>query len=133
MYTNRITFFKDPASYADMFIILSVGLICFQTDPFQPNDDLSHLDQSQKDVVKTWLPDNINSTTTITLSKWQFHAATVGVFVTWIQMTLAIGKVPRFGKYIQMFKRVASGFLNVLFAYMFILVAFLCSFAILFR
>ena len=43
-----------------------------------------------------------------------------------------LAKVPRFGKYIEMFTSVSMTFLNLLFAFVFFLIAFTLSFYILY-
>ena len=43
-----------------------------------------------------------------------------------------IGKVPRFGKYVEMFKNVSKTFLNFFIAYIFLFISFAVSFFILF-
>jgi len=58
--------------------------------------------------------------------------AAIGVLAVWCDMMLHIGRVPKFGKYVQMFLTVSTGVLNFLIAYIFLLVAFWCSFLILF-
>merc|ERR1740139_1499127 len=35
--------------------------------------------------------------------QFQFHVAAIGVLAVWSEMMLHIGRVPRFGKYVQMF------------------------------
>ena len=35
---------------------------------------------------------------------WQFHMAAAGSFLSWLQMMFLIGKLPKFGKYVQMFR-----------------------------
>ena len=63
--------------YNDIIIIISVILISFHTNPFN---------------------------SPIQLVQWQFHVAAIGVFYTWLQMMFAVGRVPGFGQYVQMFK-----------------------------
>jgi len=48
-------------------------------------------------------------------------------------MMVLIGKLPRFGKYVQMFRTVASSVITLLVAYLPLLVAFMASFMIIFR
>ena len=40
----------------------------------------------------------------IQVELWQFHVAAWACFFTWLQMMVLIGKLPRFGKYVQMFR-----------------------------
>jgi hypothetical protein len=43
-----------------------------------------------------------------------------------------IGKVPRFGKYVEMFRNVSKTFLNFFVSYVFLFISFAVSFFILF-
>ena len=64
-------------SYIDMALIISFPLISFHSDPFSDG---------------------------IMIAQWQFHIAAIGCFLAWLQMMFLIGKLPRFGKYVQMFR-----------------------------
>jgi len=64
--------------------------------------------------------------------RWQYHACGFGVFLTWLLQMFLIGKVPRFGKYVEMFKNVSTTFSNFFVAYIFLFVSFAVSFFILF-
>ena len=37
------------------------------------------------------------------LQRWQYHVSSITCFLFWAEMMYLIGKVPRFGKYVQMF------------------------------
>lgn len=63
---------------------------------------------------------------------WQFHAAGVGVLITWILQMFLIGKVPRFGKYVQMLMNVGWSFFNFFVAYFTLIVGFSLAFVVLF-
>ena len=75
--TTTKRYFGKWDSYIDIVLILSFFLISFHGDPF-------------KDKIYIGL--------------WQFHVAAIGWFLTWLQMMFYIGKLPRFGKYVQMFR-----------------------------
>ena len=59
-------------------------------------------------------------------------AAGVGVLVTWILQMFLIGKVPRFGKYVQMLMNVGWSFFNFFVAYSSLILGFSLAFVILF-
>ena len=44
--------------------------------------------------------------------RWNYHIASLSCLLTWIEMMYLMGKVPRFGKYIQMFWLVLKFKLN---------------------
>ena len=75
--TTTKRYFSQWDSYIDIALIISFPLISIHSNPFS-ND--------------------------IAIARWQFHAAAVGCFLTWLQMMFFIGKLPRFGKYVQMFR-----------------------------
>lgn len=93
-------------SFLNALVILSVLLITFYVNPFQ-NENIS-------------------------VYRWQYHACGFGVFITWLLQMFLIGKVPRFGKYVEMFKTVTKTFSNFFVAYIFLFVSFAVTFYILF-
>ena len=92
-------------SYLDLTLIASFPLISFHSSPWNSS---------------------------VQLQAWQFHAAAIGCFITWLQMMFLIGKLPRFGKYVQMFRAVTLGVLNFMIAWISLIMAFAVSFMILF-
>ena len=90
-------------------IIINVVMVSFHTNP------LSSL-QEWEELV----------------SRWQHHAAAVGVFLVWGELMLMVGRLPTFGIYVQMFTTVAKNFFKFLAAYFCLLVAFALSFCVLF-
>ncbi|KAF4532352.1 hypothetical protein B566_EDAN003656, partial [Ephemera danica] len=66
------------------------------------------------------------------LASWQHHAAAFGMFFTWLELMMLVGRFPIFGLYVQMFTTVARNFAKFLLAYSCLLVAFGLSFAVLF-
>ena len=70
-------YFRKWDSYIDMALIISFPLISVHSNPFSAE---------------------------IVVARWQFHTAAIGCFLTWLQMMFFIGKLPRFGKYVQMFR-----------------------------
>ena len=68
----------------------------------------------------------------INLRRYQYDSAGIGVALMWTRQMYFLAKVPRFGKYIEMFTSVSLTFLNLLFAFIFFLFAFTLSFYILF-
>ena len=63
---------------------------------------------------------------------YQYHAAVIGTWCTWMEMMCLIGRTPRFGVYFEMLHRVSKTFANMFLAYGFIFVAFAVSFYLLF-
>jgi len=63
---------------------------------------------------------------------WQHHVAAVGIFLTWLELMMIVGRFPMFGLYVQMFTTVAINFSKFLLAYCCLLVAFGLSFGVLF-
>ena len=92
-------------SYINIFLILSFFLISFHEDPFEEK---------------------------VSLGLWQFHVAALGCFLTWLQMMFYVGKLPRFGKYVQMFRTVAGGFVDFMVAWISLIMAFAISVMIMF-
>lgn len=104
----RDRYFKEWESILNLMTIITFPLISLHTDPFQ----------EEKSEV--------------TVSAWQFHAAGIGVFITWVLQLFLIGKVPKFGKYVQMLMNVGWSFFNFFVAYSSLLIGFALSFVILF-
>ena len=102
---NIKRYWENPESIIDILLIFSFPFISFHQDPWS-------------DIV--------------TMKGWQFQLAAVGCFLTWIQMMFFIGKMQRFGKYVQMFKTVTFSVLQFMFAWLFLLLAFIFAFVILF-
>ncbi|XP_066996921.2 transient receptor potential channel pyrexia-like [Anabrus simplex] len=63
---------------------------------------------------------------------WQHHVAAIGIFLTWVELMMLVGRFPMFGLYVQMFTTVAVNFAKFLLAYCCLLVAFSLSFGVLF-
>ena len=103
-----IRYFRDYESVLNFLVVTSFMLVSFHSNPFD------------------------FSTRTITVKRWQFHASGVGVFTTWLLQMLLIGRVPRFGKYVEMFMNVTKTFFNFFVAYVFLFISFALSFYILF-
>ena len=101
---NIFRYFKEWESCLNLLTIITFPLISFHSSP----------------------------TSSSSFSAWQFHAAGLGVLITWILQMFLIGKVPRFGKYVQMLSNVGWSFLNFFVAYFALIVGFSLSFVILF-
>lgn len=65
------------------------------------------------------------------IATWQHHVAAIGIFLTWLELLMIVGRFPIFGIYIQMFTTVAVNFSKFLMAYMCLLIAFSLSFGVL--
>lgn len=68
----------------------------------------------------------------LSLYSWQHHVAAIGIFLTWIELMMIVGRFPIFGLYVQMFTTVAINFSKFLVAYLCLLLAFALSFSVLF-
>ena len=84
------TYFKKWDTYIDLSLIISFLFISFHVNPFE---DFS-------------------------MGLWQWHLAALGCFLTWLQMMFYIGKLPRFGKYVQMFRYYTTRICNLNFTSM---------------
>ncbi|KAF5293936.1 hypothetical protein FQA39_LY13641 [Lamprigera yunnana] len=62
---------------------------------------------------------------------WQHHVAAIGIFFTWIELMMIVGRFPIFGLYVQMFTTVSINFSKFLLAYSCLLIAFALSFSVL--
>ena len=40
----------------------------------------------------------------LSLQRWQYHVASIACLFIWLEMLVLVGKIPRFGKYIHMFR-----------------------------
>lgn len=67
-----------------------------------------------------------------TVKSWQHHIAAVGIFLTWLELMMIVGRFPIFGLYVQMFTTVAYNFSKFLCAYLCLLIGFGLSFGVLF-
>ncbi|XP_031337545.1 transient receptor potential channel pyrexia isoform X2 [Photinus pyralis] len=63
---------------------------------------------------------------------WQHHVAAVGIFLTWVELMMIVGRFPIFGLYVQMFTTVSINFSKFLLTYSCLLIAFALSFGVLF-
>ena len=77
MFQNPKLYFRNLDSYIDLSLIISFLFITFYEYPLN-------------DKFEMYL--------------WQWHLSAIGCFLTWLQMMFYIGKLPRFGKYVQMFR-----------------------------
>jgi hypothetical protein len=89
-----------------MLTIVSFPLISFLHDPFHPKG--------------------------IVLFSWQYHVAALGVISVWVLNMFFVGKIPKFGKYVQMLIAVGSNFFNFFVAYFSLVIAFSLCFVVLF-
>ena len=81
IFTNTKDYLSKWDSYIDLILIFSFPLISFHQDPFVEMFEMK---------------------------LWQFHLAALGSFLTWLQMMFHIGKLPKFGKYVQMLRSVKT-------------------------
>ena len=103
-------YFKELESWLHLVTFISFPLISFHNNPF--------------DWTSTIVPE---------LRWWQYHINGFAIFCTWVLQMLIVGKIPRFGIYVEVFKKVAKTFINFATAFFFLLVAFTLSFVVLFQ
>lgn len=101
-------YLKEYESWLNICTSFSFILISFHNNPF------------------AWKENNIE------MGRWQYHVNGIGVFTTWLLQMFLIGRVPRFGLYVEIFKKVSKTFINFFLAFVFLFVAFACSFLALF-
>ena len=118
-------------------MILSFFFI-FLPDMFKSNSTINPTNlarnstgNSTENTTLVGAPDQIIRGT-VTITTWQYHVAAIGIFITWIINMLMVGKIPRFGKYVQMLKTVGSNFFSFFVAYSSLVMAFALSFNVLF-
>lgn len=68
----------------------------------------------------------------VDVHSWQHHVAAIGIFLTWLELMMLVGRFPTFGLYVQMFTTVAYNFSKFLMAYLCLLIGFGLSFGVLF-
>lgn len=66
------------------------------------------------------------------IQMWQHHVAAIGIFLTWLELMIIVGRFPTFGLYIQMFTTVSVNFVKFMAAYFCLLLAFALSFGVIF-
>ncbi|XP_044745341.1 transient receptor potential channel pyrexia-like [Coccinella septempunctata] len=66
------------------------------------------------------------------IQMWQHHVAAVGIFLTWLELMMIVGRFPTFGLYIQMFTTVSVNFVKFMAAYFCLLLAFALCFGVIF-
>ena len=103
----RSRYFKEWESVLNLLTIITFPMISFHSNPFASD---AH----------------------VTFIGWQYHAAGIGVLITWILQMFLIGKVPRFGKYVQMLMTVSWSFFNFFVAYSSLIAGFALAFVVLF-
>ena len=107
MFHLKTKYFSEWESCLNLLTIASFPMISFHSDPFH-REAGTHM------------------------HAWQYHAAGVGVLITWILQMFLIGKVPKFGKYVQMLINVGWSFFNFFVAYFTLIIGFALSFVVLF-
>lgn len=103
--SDKTHYFIRWDAYRNIFIIISVFLICYQGQPKQGHYELQ---------------------------TWQFHVAVVSCLLLWVEMTFLVGKLPRFGKHVQMFRSVTLKMFEFFIAYGCLAFGFMMAFMILF-
>ena len=101
--TKRYFWSLETIGYA--ILIVSVVLISFHQDPFGSG---------------------------VILQPYQYHAAAIGVFVTWFVQMLLMRRIPKVGMFIEMIWPVSTTFFQFFVGYGYLIASFACSFYILF-
>merc|ERR1719219_1693545 len=70
--------------------------------------------------------------TNLSLERWQYHLAAFTCMLLWLEMLMLVGKIPKFGKYIHMFKSVSMKMLEFFTSYLWLAIGFMMMFIILF-
>jgi hypothetical protein len=94
----------------NLLLIISFPLISFYDNPYVEN--------KQDDAI--------------TFKPWQSHVAAIGIMTTWVINMIHVGKIPKFGIYVQMLLAVGSNLFNFLVAFYSLVIAFALSFVVLF-
>lgn len=114
------------------YIMMSLNFLLVAKEIFQ----MAHNCSTYLRTWENWLQWLIIITAFLCLgdavSKWRHHVAAVGIFLTWLELMLLVGRFPVFGLYVQMFTTVAVNFGKFLMAYCCLLIAFSLSFVVLF-
>ena len=69
-------YFKIFNSYRNIIIVFLIILVVYQENPMKEG---------------------------LRLQRWHYHASSITCFLFWAEMMYLVGKLPRFGKYVQMF------------------------------
>ena len=59
-------------------------------------------------------PRDVRKPTSLSLERWQYHLAAFTCMLLWLEMLMLVGKIPKFGKYIHMFKYVGFVLLDAI-------------------
>ena len=102
---NIKRYFWSLETMGYFWLIISVVLISFHQDPFQGE---------------------------VVLQPFQYHAAALGVFSTWFIQMLLMRRIPKIGMFIEMIWPVSETFFQFFVGLGYLIVAFACSFYILF-
>jgi len=70
--------------------------------------------------------------TNLTLQRWQYHVAALTCLAIWLEMLMLVGQIPKYGKYIHMFKSVSMKMIQFFAAYIWLAIGFMMMFIILF-
>eukprot|EP00092_Neocalanus_flemingeri_P028468 GFUD01030913.1.p1 GENE.GFUD01030913.1~~GFUD01030913.1.p1 ORF type:complete len:752 (+),score=115.18 GFUD01030913.1:114-2369(+) len=98
------SYFLQWDAFRNIFNIISVFLICHQGYPHE----------------------------NIVVYRWQYHVASLSCLLLWVEMMFLVGKLPRFGIHVQMFKSVTWKMFEFSVAYVCLAIGFMMAFMILF-
>merc|ERR1719219_405835 len=77
-------------------------------------------------------PREVRGPTSLSLQRWQYHLAAFTCMLLWLEMLMLVGKIPKFGKYIHMFKSVSMKMLEFFTSHLWLAIGFMMMFIILF-
>ena len=76
--------------------------------------------------------DDEDTVTNVVVKLYQYHIAAIGILFTWIVNMINVSNNPVLGSYVQMLIKISYNFLKFFIACFSLLIAFACSFSILF-
>ncbi|KAL3285556.1 hypothetical protein HHI36_000086 [Cryptolaemus montrouzieri] len=123
------------------FILISLNFLMLGKEIFQ----IAHSWQTYIKQWENWLqwliiicvfacvnPSSSRMNIRLNIHMWQHHVAAIGIFLTWLELMMIVGRFPTFGLYIQMFTTVSINFVKFMAAYFCLLLAFALSFGVIF-
>lgn len=142
-------YLADPVKPSTKNYVVIMGYVLLFFNVILMCKELFQLAQSWRMYVKQWenwlqwmiiisifccvqpknnLTRNINQE----VEHWQHHVAAIGIFLSWVELMMIVGRFPIFGLYVQMFTKVSVNFSKFLLTYFFLFNAFALSFGVLF-
>ena len=120
-------YFRSLECLLSMLIILTYPFISLHKIPAESTKNTTQIHTTQ--------PENLHQETNLPVVQirlYQYHIAAVGILFTWIVNMIHISENPHLGGYVEMLVKVSFNFMKFFFACISLLIAFACSFSILF-